>query len=167
MCWALVFFSLIEASDENAEAAIRRDEKQLEKARDIEFAKNSDGGVLALNSTNDDTRLNLETRKANEFTKIWNELKDWNEKIIKDAVLFAAANTPRSTTGLCQSKTSHADLHETELQMQFNSLIWPSLKLRGWTSIPNENAKSIYMFKNNEVWYGICSVNTHATQPTF
>jgi hypothetical protein len=153
MCWALIFFSLIEASDENAETAVRRDERQLEKTREVEFAKRSDGGVLAFNTFNNDLSLNLETRKANEFTKIWREIKEWNEKIITDAVFFATTHVPRSTTGLYQSKSSQADvkLYEAEVQAQFNSLIWPSLKLRGWTSISNSNAKTIYLLHQNEV----------------
>jgi hypothetical protein len=151
MCWALVLFSLIEASDENAEAAVRRDERQLEKTRSIESAKMSDGGVLASNSFNNVVRLKLETRKEIEFSKIWHETKDWNEKVIKDAVIFATAHTPRPTTGFNYAKTSQSDLHDAEVQMQFNSLIWPSLKLRGWTSTSNATAKTIYIFHQNEV----------------
>ena len=153
MCWALIFFSLIESSDENAEAAVRRAERQLEKTRELESSKSSDGGVLVFNSLNNVVDLTLEARRANEFTKLWHETKEWSKKIISDAVLFATAHKARWTTGLNKSRKSQSDLqmHETEVHVQFNSLIWPSLKLRGWTSISNANAKTLYTFHQIEV----------------
>ena len=153
MCWALVLFALIESVDENAEVAVRRDERQLEKTREIEFSKSSDGGVLVSNSFNNVAGLDLEARKSNEFTKIWHETKEWNNKVITDALLFATENKPQSTIECKQTKYFQSDLplHEAEVHRQFNSLIWPSLKLRGWTSHSNANAKTIYSFRQNEV----------------
>ena len=124
------FFALLETVDENAEIAFRRDERQFEKSREAEFLKVADGGVLASNSLKGGSGLDLVVRKENEFAKIWRETKDWNDKIISDAVLFAISNAPRSTTGLYQSKSSQSiqSNHDAEVHREFNSLIWPSLK---------------------------------------
>ena len=153
MCWSLVLFSLIEAVDENAEIAIRRDEKQLEKTREVESSRNSDGGILANNSLPGGLGLNLEARKANEFSRIWDESKYWIHKLIADVISFAAENTPRSTIGLYTSKSIEPSLsiRGDEFQAQFDSLIWPSLKLRGWTSSLNTNTKMLYIYGQNEV----------------
>jgi hypothetical protein len=153
MCWALILFALLETVDENADIAARRDERQFEKLREVELSKSADGGVLASNSSKGGSGLDLVERKENEFTKIWREIKDWNNKVISDAVSFAASNAPRSTTGLYQSKSSQSvrSPHDAEVHAQFNSLIWPSLKLRGWTSNLNANGKTIYMFRQKEV----------------
>ena len=105
------------------------------------------------NSFNNVAGLDLEARKSNEFTKIWHETKEWNNKVITDALLFATENKPQSTIECKQTKYFQSDLplHEAEVHRQFNSLIWPSLKLRGWTSHSNANAKTIYSFRQNEV----------------
>lgn len=153
MCWTLVLFSLIETVDENAELAVRRDERQFEKTREVELSKSANGGILASNAFKSGLGLDLELRKEKEFRKLWHETKNWNNKVISDAVLFATSNTPRPTVGLYQSKSSQSaqSFYGADVQAQFNSLVWPSLKLRGWTSIVNANAKTIYTFHQNEV----------------
>lgn len=119
----------------------------------MELSKRADGGILASNAFKSGLGLDLELRKEKEFKKLWHETINWNNKVISDAVLFATSNTPRSTIGLYQRKSSQSvqSFHGADVQAQFNSLVWPSLKLRGWTSLVTANAKTIYTFHQNEV----------------
>jgi hypothetical protein len=152
MCWSIVLSSIVEAADENVENAVKRDEKQAEKIRELESSKITDGGVLASNSSKVVTSYDFDNRKQSEFNKIWEEMKSWAEKVITDAVSFASDSAPRSTTDLDQNKhePSHVSIRD-EMEARFNSSVWPPLKSRGWKSELAADSTTRYWFNAKEV----------------
>jgi hypothetical protein len=168
MCWSIVLLSMVEAIDEIVESAVKREEKQAEKMKELGSFTISNVGVLATNSSRDFTCSDITFRKNREFIAIWYETNDWNEKLIADAVSFAKANTPRLTTDFEQNKSerSHTSMcNDTETM--FKSNVWPSLKLRGWTSTVGANEINKYCFNGNEVCVKRFTIHNLQVPPHF
>jgi hypothetical protein len=138
MSWTVILTTIIETVEEEAETNRRRDIKEREKAREEEIkGKNSGGGVLAIDRSQDPGNLELEELKQKAFSKIWESNSRWLKDLLIDATAYAKETTPRSKAVIDRivhmgKISSEQRKNNTDSLSLIVANVWPSLKSRGW-----------------------------------
>lgn len=172
MCWAIVFFTVLDVTNADALMSKRTKQRHAEKEekQQNENDKPVDGGVLAVaslpvadNEKPEKARLDEGEEdnelKKNMFEKTWNANSSWIGSAVEDAVEFAKQNEPRSSQALDKFHLSPGDGTSNravfDIGVSFNESVWPSLKGRGWKAEEVDNGalavKTRYSFEGKNV----------------
>ncbi|GAX26228.1 chromodomain-helicase-DNA-binding protein 7 [Fistulifera solaris] len=139
MSWSLVLTSLIEAAQEEAQVAKKKDERILkQKAVETHEEDRQNGGVLAskANLLEEESSNVSDEELEKAFKYLWKSVSSWAGQAVRDAVDYASTSTPRDSKTLSRilRKPPPSELTINDIHSKFARSVWPSLKTRGWTA---------------------------------
>jgi hypothetical protein len=125
-------------------------------------AKSSDGDVLSRIGENDSVKESetdekrskeLAKKKHEAFLKVLDTNKSWLSQVIDDALAYSKSTEPRDkelvkrilSGSHSPQKTPRENPAQTQLSIQFEEQVWPSLRSRGWkVEVKPGNARKLY-----------------------
>jgi hypothetical protein len=149
MCWSIIFATIKETADDEAEAARKRDQSLNDRAKTFTQESILTSSGLAAAS------VDMKEYKEKAFRSVVRSLTKWFEQVLSDAVETARLNQPRGVDVVSKLQNLTSSEEQKDPSSIFATNVWPSLKSRGWkVTMPtegNQAGKSIYTFKDREV----------------